>query len=154
MGASRLAAMGDTPQLDAQVLLAHVLRNERTWLLAHSADHATAAQAAEYESLLSRLESGEPLPHVLGHQEFFGLDFNLTPEVLIPRPETELLVQKALDWMAQSPERRTIADVGTGTGCIGVSLAVHMLELSRPRHRYLPCCPKCCAPQRSATRGR
>ena len=87
---------------------------------------ASDTQAANFEFLLQRLENGEPLPYVLGHHEFFGLDFDLTPDVLIPRPETELLVQKALDWMAQAPERRTAADVGTGSGCIAISIATHM----------------------------
>src|SRR5574340_327537 len=127
-GAARLAPLGESPQLDAQVLLADVVARPRTWVLGHLTDEATEAQVSTYESLLKRLQSGEPLPYVLGHQEFFGLAFALSPEVLIPRPETELMLQKALDWLVQAPERRTVADVGTGSGCIAVSIAVHMAD--------------------------
>jgi release factor glutamine methyltransferase len=63
---------------------------------------------------------------VLGHWEFFGLDFVLTPNVLIPRPETELMVERAIKWLKVTPERRTIADVGTGSGCIAVAIAKHI----------------------------
>lgn len=76
--------------------------------------------------MVQRLERGEPLPYVLGHWEFFGLDFDLTPEVLIPRPETELLVERAIPWLQSSSQRRSIADIGTGCGCIAVSIAKHI----------------------------
>ena len=122
--APRLTALTGTPQLDAQVALAQVLGRTRTWILAHPDLPAGTGEVERYEQILSRLEQGEPLPYVLGHQEFFGLDFDLSPDVLIPRPETELLVQKALDWIAGAPDRITIADVGTGSGCIAVSIAV------------------------------
>ncbi|MFH1185256.1 MAG: peptide chain release factor N(5)-glutamine methyltransferase [Chloroflexota bacterium] len=124
--ASRLATFSDTPQLDAQVLLAHVLGRTRTWLLAHPDMRADSDQTSRLEALMRRLEQGEPLPYTLGHHEFFGLDFDITPDVLIPRPETELLVQTALAWMEGAADRRTIADIGTGSGCIAISIAVHM----------------------------
>src|SRR5512146_915432 len=108
--AARLSRVSDTPQLDAQVLLAFVFNTSRTWLLSHSTSQPNAAGAEVLEPLIRRLEAGEPLPYVLGHQEFFGLDFDLTPDVLIPRPETELLVEKALAWLQESPARRTVAD--------------------------------------------
>ena len=79
--------------------------------------------------LIQRLELGEPLPYVLGHWEFFGLDFDLTPEVLIPRPETELLAEHAIAWLQASPERRTVADIGTGSGCIAISFATHIPDV-------------------------
>jgi release factor glutamine methyltransferase len=120
---SRLAASTDTPQLDAQVTLAHVLGRTRTWILAHPDSLTDTSQADRYEQLLLRLEQGEPLAYVLGHQEFFGLDFDISPDVLIPRPETELLVRTALDWIAAAADRRTVADVGTGSGCIAISIA-------------------------------
>lgn len=124
--AARLSSVSDTPQLDAQVLLAHVLRKTRTWLLAHPGSHANSQDAESLEAMVRRLEGGEPLPYVVGHQEFFGLDFSLTPDVLIPRPETELLVESALAWLEAAPERRTVADIGTGSGCIAVSLAAQL----------------------------
>jgi release factor glutamine methyltransferase len=120
---SRLAASTDTPQLDAQVTLAHVLGRTRTWILAHPDSLTDTSQADRYEQLLLRLEQGEPLAYVLGHQEFFGLDLDISPDVLIPRPETELLVRTALDWIAAAADRRTVADVGTGSGCIAISIA-------------------------------
>ena len=76
-----------------------------------------------------RLEAGEPLPYVLGEWEFFGLPFSLTPQVLIPRPETERLVELALAWLDKHPERRIAADIGTGSGCIAVTLSARMNHL-------------------------
>jgi len=137
--ALRLATFSDSPQLDAQVLLAHVLGRTRTWLLAHTDMPADPDQSSRLEGLVQRLEHGEPLPYALGHHEFFGLDFDLTPDVLIPRPETELLVQNAIAWMEGAADRRTIADVGTGSGCIAICIAVHIpdarvlaTDISRP----------------------
>jgi len=114
---------GETAQLDAQVLLAHILKKPRTWVVAHPEKLLTEPQLASVKESTSRLESGEPLPYILGHQEFYGLDFELTPDVLIPRPETELLVERAIKWLEASPERRTIADIGTGSGCISIAIA-------------------------------
>jgi release factor glutamine methyltransferase len=125
-----LSPLSDTPGLDAQVLLAHVLEKPRAWVLAHPEAELSALQQEALEAALRRLEGGEPLPYVLGHWEFYGLDFTLTPAVLIPRPETELLVEQALDWLRRRPPGPAWAvDVGAGSGCIAVSLAVHAPEL-------------------------
>jgi release factor glutamine methyltransferase len=124
--ADRLAPVSDTAYLDASVLLAHVLQKPRSWVLAHPDVGLTDAQQEQLHNALSRLENGEPFPYVLGHWEFFGLDLDITPDVLIPRPETELLVEKAIAWLQESPLRRTVADVGTGSGAIAVSLAVNV----------------------------
>ncbi len=72
--------------------MAHIFEKPRTWVLAHPVSSLNIEQADKLNGLIQQLELGEPLPYVLGHWEFFGLDFDLTPEVLIPRPETELLV--------------------------------------------------------------
>ncbi len=122
----RLAPISDTPDLDASVLIAHVLNKPRTWILAHPELTLTAEQQKQLNDALKQLEEGEPFPYVLGHWEFFGLDFDVTPDVLIPRPETELLVEKAIIWLQESPVRRTIADIGTGSGAIAVSLAFNV----------------------------
>jgi len=122
----RLLPVTETPSLDAQVLLAHVLGQFRAWVLAHPDAVVPPDKAVRLEHLLARLEAGEPLPYLLGHWEFYGLDFEISPAVLIPRPETELLVDAALDWLKQRPGRRCFADVGTGSGCIAASLAVHL----------------------------
>ena len=121
----RLGAVSETAALDAQVLLAHVLKKPRAWVLAHPEAALAPAEERTLEAYVSRLEAGEPLPYVLGRWEFFGLDFTVTPVVLIPRPETELLVQEALLWLRAHPLRRCAADVGTGSGCIAIALAVN-----------------------------
>lgn len=126
---SRLERLSETAALDAQVLLAHILDKPRAWVLAHPEAALSPQQAEKLARALARLENGEPLPYVLGHWEFFGLDFLVTPAALIPRPETELLVERALEWLRQHPERRLAADVGAGTGCIAVALAVHIPDL-------------------------
>ena len=94
--ADRLRVRSDTPELDAQVLLANILCKPRSWLAAHSEARLDPHPAATLEASVQRLERGEPLPYVLGEWEFFGLAFSVTPDVLIPRPETELLVERAL----------------------------------------------------------
>ena len=121
-----LAQTSDTPALDASVLLAQVLDKPRTWVMAHPEVTLTTQQKKQLDDSLARLERGEPLPYVLGHWEFFGMDFDVTPEVLIPRPETELLVEKAISWLRESPVRRTVADIGTGSGVIAISIATHI----------------------------
>ncbi|GAB4520574.1 MAG: peptide chain release factor N(5)-glutamine methyltransferase [Anaerolineales bacterium] len=113
----------ETARLDAQVLLAHILQVPRTWVLIHPEAHLSAAQSAHLHTALQRLRAGEPLPYVLGEWEFYGRTFHLTPEVLIPRPETEHLVEAALEWLDAHPAARRLADVGTGSGCIAVTLA-------------------------------
>jgi release factor glutamine methyltransferase len=126
---ARLAAISTTSQLDAQVLLAHVLERPRAWVLAHPEATLSPARMAALESALARLQAGEPLPYVLGAWEFYGLSFQVTPAVLIPRPETELLVETALAWLRRQPERRQAYDVGAGSGCIAIALAVHVSDL-------------------------
>ena len=102
----------DSPDLDAQVLLAHILDKPRTWLIAHPETRLTAPEADSLHQALCKLTSGTSLPYILGHWEFFGRDFFVTPDVLIPRPETELLVERALAWLKESPQRRLAADAG------------------------------------------
>lgn len=118
----RLESHSDTPQLDAQVLLAHITGKNRAWVAAHPEYEMDENQL---ELAVKKLEAGEPLPYVLGKWEFFGLEFSLTPDVLIPRPETELLVEKALTWLKANPEKRCMADIGTGSGAIAISIAKH-----------------------------
>ncbi|MEX1248051.1 MAG: peptide chain release factor N(5)-glutamine methyltransferase [Anaerolineales bacterium] len=126
---ARLARLSENPALDAQVLLAYIFEVERVWLLAHPEAELNAAQAAAFEAGLACLERGEPLPYIIGEWEFFGLKLKVTPDVLIPRPETELLVETALAWLDVHPGRRRAADVGTGSGCIPVALAAKVPDL-------------------------
>ncbi|MEO8358163.1 MAG: peptide chain release factor N(5)-glutamine methyltransferase [Chloroflexota bacterium] len=123
---THLASISDTPALDASVLLAHILNKPRTWVMAHSELTLGTEQHGQLHGLLERLEHAEPFPYVLGHWEFFGMTFDITPDVLIPRPETELLVEKAIAWLQDSAVRRTVADIGTGSGIIAVSIASHV----------------------------
>jgi release factor glutamine methyltransferase len=125
----RLEPISPTPQLDAQVLLAHILGVERAWVVAHSELELKPEEVQDTQTAISRLESGEALPYVLGCWEFYGLKFEVSPAVLIPRPETELLVEQALLWLKANPERRSVLDVGAGSGCIAISLAVHIPDL-------------------------
>ncbi|MBX7254331.1 MAG: hypothetical protein K1X50_20290, partial [Candidatus Promineofilum sp.] len=110
------------PALDARLLLAHALGRDHAYLVAHDDEALTPAQAAAYAGLLARAAAGEPIPYLLGHAPFFGLDFAVSPAVLIPRPETEQLVEMAVAWgRGRGPVRAV--DVGTGSGCIAVTLA-------------------------------
>lgn len=129
----------ETPELDAQVLLANILDKSRTWIVAHPEAPMTQAQLASVDEAVSRLTDGEPLPYIIGHWEFFGIDLEITPDVLIPRPETELLVECAIKWLKVSEERRTVADIGTGSGCIAIAIAkaipdvkITATDISRP----------------------
>jgi release factor glutamine methyltransferase len=124
---TRLQPHSETPQLDAQVILAHILGKTRSWVIAHPEEQTNQAQVHDLSAAVRRLESGEPLPYVLGHWEFYGLDFLISPAVLIPRPETELLVEKALSFLNHpaTKEQGLIQDVGTGSGCIAIAIAVN-----------------------------
>jgi release factor glutamine methyltransferase len=109
----------------------HTLGRDRTWLYAHSEEELDAATRERYCSLIARRASGVPTQHLTGHQEFWGLDFEVTPDVLIPRPETEHVIEVVLERLAiatgnaasQRDAAHRIADVGTGSGCIAVALA-------------------------------
>jgi release factor glutamine methyltransferase len=125
----RLTEVSESPALDAQVLLAYILGCPRSWVLAHPEIALNAEQSTDLEARLVRLESGEPLPYVLQLWEFFGLVFSVSRQVMIPRPETELLVEQALDWLRAHPERRSALDVGTGSGCIALALAMNLPDL-------------------------
>lgn len=109
-----------------QVLLAHVTGRNRAWLFAHPEASLTPEQEQAFQQARQRFEQGEPLPYILGHWEFYGLDFHVTPEVLIPRPETELLIESALAWVRMRSQLEAglrILDLCTGSGCIPVTLA-------------------------------
>ena len=108
--------------LEAQVLLGHILNRPRAYLLAHPEAALTDSDQSQFETLLARRERGEPIAYLTGLREFYGLEFLVTPDVLIPRPETELLVELALKLISpDSPIR--ILDLGTGSGAIGITLA-------------------------------
>ncbi len=124
---------GDSPDLDAQVLLGNIIGKSRTWIAAHPDTALLDSQIGSIDDAVIRIQKGEPLPYVLGHWEFFGLDFKITPDVLIPRPETEMIVEQAILWLqsrqAANQVRLRAADVGTGSGCIAIALAHHIQNL-------------------------
>jgi len=107
---------------EAELLLQHALRVDRAWLFAHADDEVAAVLAGQFRCYVSRRAEGEPIAYITGRREFFGLDLVVTPDVLIPRPETELLVERALERIAHDAEAR-IADLGTGSGAIALALA-------------------------------
>jgi release factor glutamine methyltransferase len=125
----RLEKLSETPGLDAQAVMARVIGQSRTWVLAHPEISWSSENAALLERLALDLESGKPLPYVLGVWEFFGLEFVVTPAVLIPRPETEMLVEHAIAWLKTHSRFRRAADIGTGSGCIGIAMAVNDPDL-------------------------
>ena len=120
--------------LAAELLLLHVLGRDRTWIYSHPEEQVSPADADRYFALLARRAAGEPTQHLTGKQEFWGLEFEVTLDVLIPRPETEHLIEVALDRLAvreiRTGRKQTltgeglqIADIGTGSGCIAITLA-------------------------------
>jgi release factor glutamine methyltransferase len=116
----------DSPRLDAELLLAHVLGANRAAVLARPERKLTPKELTSFRYLVARRAAREPLAYIVGHREFFGLEFNVDPRVLIPRPETELLVEHALNLARQMPAPIQVADVGAGSGAIAVALAVHL----------------------------
>ncbi|HWQ05403.1 MAG TPA: peptide chain release factor N(5)-glutamine methyltransferase [Longilinea sp.] len=125
----RLETSTPDASLEAQLLLAHITEKSRTWVLSHPETNLSDGQLEQLDQLLEKRAAGIPLPYILGHWEFYGLDFILSPDVLIPRPETELLVEHALIWLKNHPTRRQVADVGTGSGCIAISLVKNQPDL-------------------------
>jgi release factor glutamine methyltransferase len=125
----RLEASSRTPRRDAELLLMRVLGWDRAALLTRPERILCTAETVEYQALLTRREAAEPMQYITGVQQFFGLDFKVTREVLIPRPETELVVEALLDRVNRDQPLR-IVDVGTGSGAIAVALA-HALPNSQ-----------------------
>lgn len=119
------AVRGRLPGFEAQALLGAVLQTDRATLLAHPERPLTPEQAERFGALAERLAAGEPLPYLIGRQAFYDRDFFVTPDVLIPRPESELLVEEALAF-ARSQPNLTLVDVGTGSGALAVALAAHL----------------------------
>jgi|SRR5436190_5027440 len=131
-GAEKLRAVGVTePRLEASLLLSHTIGRDRAFLIAHDDQALSQEQSQIFAAFVSRRASGEPLQYITGHQEFFKLDFEVTPDVLVPRPETELIVEAVLELFPKDAEF-SFADVGTGSGCIAISI----LDV-RPRSRAI-----------------
>src|SRR5260370_42705272 len=125
-----LMASGLIP-FEAKILLGHVLRRDRAWLAAHGDQPMTAREAKAFDALARRRRNGEPVAYLTGRREFYGLDLEVTPDVLIPRPETELLVELALAWLDNEAAARVL-DLGCGSGAVALAIA-HQ----RPRARVV-----------------
>lgn len=120
-----LAARAKLPASEARLLLGHVLGRPAAWLIAHDDEVLEEAALLSFASLAARRASGEPVAYLVGHREFFGREFAVSPAVLIPRPETELLVEISLERIGIG-EGQKILDLGTGSGCIAVTLALEI----------------------------
>jgi len=130
-GAQVLAARADADEAtrEAQVLLGHSLGVSRAWLTAHRDDSADSALTTRFRMLLKQRSVGQPVAYLTGKREFYGREFRVTPDVLIPRPDTETLVEAALDRLAPKTTLELL-DLGTGSGCIAITLS-----LERPSTR-------------------
>lgn len=115
-------AGSESPRLDSQLILAQLLNCNRAWLIAHSDDSLNEQQHSAYLARIEKRAAGIPVAYILGEQEFWSLSFRVTESVLIPRPETELLVEEVLSLHPNHPIQ--IADLGTGTGAIAIALAL------------------------------
>lgn len=124
-----LRDVSDTPRLDAEILLAHTLGWSRARLLARLQEPIPDDALQTFRALAERRAAREPVAYLIGSKEFYGLEFIVDRRVLVPRPDTETLVDAALEWARQrfsSQDTLLIADIGTGSGCIAVALAAHL----------------------------
>lgn len=126
----------DSPRRDAEILLGHVTGKARTWILAFDETVLTAEQLAELEALLARRANGEPVAHLVGQREFWSLPLFVSPATLIPRPDTECLVEQALVRLPQTACR--ILDLGTGTGAIALALASERADCKVTAVDFMP----------------
>jgi release factor glutamine methyltransferase len=116
-----------SPRLNAEVLLCHCLSVDKTYLYTHDERELTDAEAQRLEEIIYERVSGVPVQYIVGRQEFFGRYFTVNPAVLIPRPETEFIVEAMLE--IRPPAGSRIIDVGTGSGCIGITLALELPDV-------------------------
>jgi release factor glutamine methyltransferase len=127
-----LMAACHLPRAEARALMAQVLSKSATWIVAHGDQEATRVQARDAQALFARRRAGEPQAYLLKEKEFYGRRFVVSPEVLIPRPETELMVDWSLELLAGTarPAKRPLRllDMGCGSGCIGLSVALECLQ--------------------------
>lgn len=114
-----------TAHLDAELLLAHVLQQSRVWVLTHTEQSLTRDQYAAFQALVARRWLGEPLAYIRGYVEWFGSRYIVTPDVLIPRPETELMLSAAIT-LAHDTSAKNVVDVGTGSGALATQLALNL----------------------------
>jgi len=118
-------SMLSSPMLDARLLLTHVIDADHVYIVSHGDEPLSYNQERQYRLFIERAERKEPIPYIIGRAPFYGQEFVVGPPVLIPRPETERLVEAALEWATANDVCR-VADIGTGSGCIAITLARHL----------------------------
>lgn len=145
--AIRQLSSSPSPALDVDVLLQWVLGKDRTFILFNRTQELTPQQESTLAESVSRRMTGLPIAYITGHKEFFGLDFEVNQSVLIPKPDTEVLVENAanflLDQYAKNPRILTICDMCTGSGCVGISLLKFLCEEGTIRAEHIPAVTMC-----------
>ena len=121
------AAKIPSARLDAELIVCYILGRDRAWLLAHDDEALDEAQVEQFHALLTRRLNREPLVHLTGTREFYGLDMIITPDVLTPRVETEQMVEWAIKY---APKKSSLIDIGTGSGAIAIAIGKHRPDLS------------------------
>ena len=117
------------PSIEINAITSHLLGKPVSWIIAHPETILETDQIQKLDDAVERLQAGVPLAYITGNKAFFGLDFIVNEQVLIPRPETEILVEQAISWLEAHPGRRETADIGTGSGIIAISLAKRFPDL-------------------------
>lgn len=130
-GGAALVASSPSPRLDAELLLETVTGHSRAYMVGFGDRAVSAAQEQQYRQLLARRAQHEPVAYLIGRKEFFGLDFAVTPAVLIPRPDTEILVERAIEHLESNRSATRVLDLGTGSGCIALAVASFALKVGR-----------------------
>ena len=120
---AQLQGNTEFPAIEVRAIVSYVLQKPVEWIVAHPATVLNYDQIKDLETATARLINGEPLAYITGRRSFFGLDLMVDKSVLVPRPETELLVDLAIDWLRSKPGRTRVADIGTGSGAIAIALA-------------------------------
>ncbi len=125
----QISGLSETASLDIQVLISSVLHKPRSWVLAHPEYELSITDTSHLDEMFSQLTKSIPLAYITGTSHFYGLQFYTNSDVLIPRPETELLVENAVVWIRDHNFTGIVLDVGTGSGCIGISLTVNLPDI-------------------------
>lgn len=127
---AKLCSGSEYPSIEVTAVAAFMLKKSKEWIIAHPEFLLNEVHLAELNKAIDRLLNGEPLAYITGRRSFYGLEFQVDRRVLVPRPETELLVDLAMDWMRENPEKSRVVDVGTGSGAIAVAIAHHFPNLT------------------------
>lgn len=126
---AQLKPVSDIPALESQMVASHILGKPQSWVIAHPEVVLGHSLIEKMNGVLRSLIDGCPFAYITGQREFYGRPMEVRPGLLVPRPETELLIEKALRWLENHPKRRSAVDVGCGTGCIAVTLAAEVVDL-------------------------